>query len=171
MYSCQSQNIKDVEDCDVTLIKETKAFEEFYSSIDTTSLYKEMILNFEDIKSGILLYQINQGNEFGNFVMIDNLDQTCRIRKKGVDKKIYLSKDDKLFFKNHIPNFNDLNYYQSCSGSSEIIITLLIVKNDNNIVSRFFTISNPFFEPKKINDENYKKIKDLFKVVYTYSLK
>jgi hypothetical protein len=171
IYSCKSQNNKNFDDCDITSTNDVKGFEELYSNLDTTTLYKDVMLSFDKVKSGILLYQINHNNEFGNFVIIDNEGKTCNIQKKGINKKVNLSEEDKLLFINTIPSIKNFNYYQSCKNDNNNSITLFIIKSNDIVVSRFFTISNPFFESKNLQDENYRKIKDLFKTVYEYSFK
>ncbi|MCC9020222.1 hypothetical protein [Flavobacterium lipolyticum] len=169
IYSCKGQNSKNFNDCDIAITNDIKEFEELYSNIDTTTIYNNVILSFNKVNSGVLLYQINHNNKFGNFLIIDNQEQKCRIIKKGLDKNVNLSEKDKLFFKSNIPSIKNINYYQTCKNDDNNSVTLFIIKNEGIIVARYFSKANQFLKSKDIGDENYQNVMNLLKVAYKRS--
>lgn len=165
--SCSSQSTKVVSNnCNVVETENKSDFEQVIVNIDNTDFYKNNLERFQNVKSGILFYKKNPNNEFGKFVLIEDIDREIKCVKIDINSENKLKFDKKeldLLTKN-INSIQEKYFIENCDSSTNDIY-LIVIKKDNLITSKYFSIGNLNFD-KNTDNENLNKIKEVLTIVY-----
>lgn len=167
IVSCKSQiKINNTYDCEISQTNIFEDFEKIYSKLDTTETFKNTIEDFNKLEKGILLWKFSNGR-YSNFTIIKMTENNWVCSRNN--KNFSINKNDVTFIDNNIQLINNICYFEVCEKLSESNNTyLIIVKNNKDNISRYFTIGEINLQETE-NNENFNLIKKFIGIVYRNS--
>jgi hypothetical protein len=171
LMSCKSQKSTDkITNCKNTETKDFIAYDSLFMNIDTTKLYKNKLKEFEDIESGVLLCQFLPNKKYGKFTIVKKNSNKfiCYNSTSSETIEKDLEETDYKVIAENI-DLNKICYFEQCDEYiSNNTFYLMIIKKDNEIVTKYFSQGTLSFKEVEGNN-NLNKLKSILKVMYKNS--
>ena len=159
--SCKTQKSQsEFDKCDFIVTENESDFDELVSNIDETIFYKNVLDRFEKLNKGILLYTKYSNHKYGKFILIEftNNEMHCTQVYPNKEKNIHLDKSQEKWFQSNILLMEQAYYYENCKSSSDRL-NLLIVKQSDSVLLKYFSMGELYFN-KTSSNKNFIRLKE-----------
>ncbi len=171
LYSCKSPVVDKHIECKISETTDMIEFNKLYSNIDTTNVFKKEISELDNISTGIILFKFTDNLNYVKTTLIKKNSNVfeCINGASLTKKTTTLNEKDIDSIEMLIKSIDKMYYFEQCDDYiSNNDFFLLIIKNDNEIVTKYLSHGNVFFEKSSVNN-NLNSVKEILEITYRNS--